>query len=112
MGVRSKQLGGTNNIGTTSTLCYTVESGETTLLKSISLYNRHATATAVVTIGRGTAGVTNNGTMFRVSMPPSTHAYIECWIVLAAGATVSAISDTATAVSMYMSGAELEGAAD
>jgi len=112
MAVRSKQLGGTNNIGTASTTCYTVPSGETTLLKSISLYNRHATTAVTVTIGRGTAGANNNGTMFVVTLQPHTHAYIECWIVLAATVTVQAIASIATAASMYMSGAELEGVAD
>ena len=113
MAVRTKQLGGTNNIGTASSVIYTVPSGETTIIKEVSIYNRHATNPVTVTIGRGAAAAaTNNGTFIRETIQPQTALRISLWMVVAATVQISAIASIATAATVYMSGAELEGVAD
>ena len=113
MAVRTKQLGGTNNVGTTSAVIYTVPSGETTIIKEVSVYNRHSTTAAILTLGRGSSAAdTNNGTFLRESIGPFEAKRFPMWMVCAAGVPISAKANNATSLSVYMSGTELEGVAD
>jgi len=113
MTVRSKQLVGTVNLTTASQSLYTVQSGETTLVKYVVVYNRHATNAATITLGRGSsAGNTNNGTFLRESIGPFEAKRWDVWLALPAGAQISAIASANTSLSVSLYGAELEGVAD
>jgi len=114
LAVRSKPLNQTIiNVPTSSTLLYEGPSGETPLIKFVTLFNRHATNNVTITVGLGgTAAAGNDGTIFTETLAPREVKRFEVFIPLKEGGKVSAISSTSSAGTVRLFGAELEGVAD
>jgi hypothetical protein len=111
MGVRSKRLWGPTQlpVATTVTL-YTVPSGETALVKWITVANSNA-AVQRVELAIQTTAATATG--FRMDLAALEVRQLEVWWALPAGEIIRALGTpghAALRISGY--GAELEGAAD
>jgi len=114
MAVRSKALtNGTTNVGNVSATLYTGTSGETPLLKYVTVFNRHATSAVSFVINRGaTAAFNSNSVFIADTLAVGEAKRYEVWIVLGGSGNVSAIANVSGALSVYLYGAELEGVAD
>lgn len=114
MAVRSKQLtNGTVNVGSSAVTLYTATSGETPLLKYVTVFNRHASSSATFWLARGTgASSTQDGVFLTETLAAGEARRYEVWIVLGGSGNVSAIASISGAISIRLYGAELEGVAD
>lgn len=114
MPVRSKRLWDRVAVSNTAaTTLYTADSGETVLVKTITVVNPSATLPATVYIGRPAPGVGSSGNLFKVTVPVDEVVQIYTWIVLQPGNPMQArVAGTNTVVRCSGFGAELEGVAD
>lgn len=108
MAVRSKRLW-SGGLGA-GVVLYTAASGETVLIKTVTMKNASAAST-VVRIGFGnSSGV---GQLFSEALAVGEVKRIDCWLVLMEGQTVNASAVPAAGTIHTMGfGAELEGVAD
>lgn len=107
MAVRSKQLA--NGVATTTlTTVYTVPSGETTILKSLALYNPAGGATTTFFLSALIDG-NARGLSIIPGISANQDSYEEFWIVLMEGDSLRVNSTPSSAVQFVISGAELSG---
>lgn len=110
MAVRSKRLAAVSQAAGASGVVYTVPSGETTLIKSVSIASAGAGSTGVGVYIR----VGGAGTYYPIAVEivaTGTAKFINLWAVLQPTDTISVFTAT-TASTVYLSGSELEGVAD
>lgn len=110
MAVRSNRLGGpVNVVGGVNTTMFTVEAGETWIVKRVTLYNAGALP-AILTLGvnGNTAGVI----LALYAVPAGESLDREVWWVLRAGEALRAATVAGSNVTVSCHGAELEGVAD
>lgn len=110
MAVRTKQLAEGTFTNSNVTI-YTCPTGETTIVKYVTLFNPSASTATTVRVRLVTAGGAR--TFIRQEIPIQTAVRIDSWLVMEPGDTIDALATAAGInVEYTLSGAELEGVAD
>lgn len=111
MAVRTKLLVPPTNLAvTTSTLLYTCPAGETAIVKTITEVNGNASSRWYsMTLSVSGADVP---IIWRRLVPAASSAQLLTWIVVPAGEVLKVTNELATAITLSISGTELEGVAD
>lgn len=110
MGVRSSRLAGPSVVtGTGTTTVLTVESGETWLVKWVTLAN-DAGSGHEIQLYVGSNAIGNQ--LFRETVPATSCIQREVWWVLGPGEALTAKGGSGQSTTITVHGAELEGVAD
>ena len=109
MAVRSKRLAGPTALAAGSNLLYTCPSGETALVKFVTIVNAGAVGRAV-TIYVGSAVAAH--AVYSTALAVGASQTLDWFLVLHPGEELRAAPSAATDVVVSVSGAELEGVAD
>ena len=94
-------------IGTTTTTLFTVPAGRQWAIKQIVACNTGGTQ-RLVTIARGSAATAGNCFVYRLPIAQSDTVVLDTALVLEAGETIQALSDTAADVTVTVTGWERE----
>lgn len=102
-----KLLASPTLIGTTTTTLFTVPATHQYAIKQIVVCNTGGTQ-RLVTIAKGTAATAGNCFVYRLPVSQSDTVVLDTALVLEAGETIQALSDTAAQVTVTITGWDRE----
>lgn len=108
MPVRSELLAAGRRTDATLAVVYTTPDGDTTILKSVALFNLSTSATIDVLIAMD-AGAFNQTPLREVQLAPRASFYWDTWIVMPPFAELLLRGDVDGGCNYWFSGAELAG---
>ncbi len=108
MAVRSELLAAGRRTDATLAVVYSTPDGDTTILKSVALFNVSTSATIDVLVAMD-AGAFNQTPFLEVQLVPRARFYLDCWVVLPPFAELCIRGDVDGGCNYWFSGAELAG---
>lgn len=108
MPVRSELLAAGRRTDATLVVVYSTPDGDTTILKSLRLFNVSTSATIDVLVAMD-AGSFNQTPFLEVQLLPRKHYYEDLWVVLPPFAEICVRGDVDGGCNYWFSGAELLG---
>lgn len=111
MAVRSKLLGSGRATGPVTATIYTCPAGETAILKWLTVVNINASTATSVLLLMDAAGA-DKTRYHTFQLDPQKEAHLDLWQILDPTMEVAIQVVAAVGVNYWLSGTELEGAAD